>query len=62
MSGGMMDNFSEIRMMNIFQLKSFIRENRGVNAVIMSGTYDNEQRLLASQVLYAKNRMRLLSY
>jgi len=57
-----MDNFSEIRMMNIFQLKSFIRENRGVNAVIMSGTYDNEQRLLASQVLYAKNRMRLLSY
>lgn len=56
-----MNNFDEIRQMNVFQLKSFIRENRGINAIIMSGGYNGEQRLLSSQVLYAKNRLRLLS-
>ena len=56
-----MGNFDEIRLMNIFQLKSFIRENRGVNVVIMSGDYNDDEKLLSSQVLYAKNRLRLLS-
>ena len=58
----MKKEFKEIRIMNIFQLRNFIRENREVNVIIMSGNYNDEQRLLSSQVLYAKNRLRLLSY
>ena len=56
-----MGHFDDIRQMNVFQLKSFIRENRGVNVKIMSGGYNDEQRLLSSQVLYAKNRLKLLT-
>ena len=56
-----MRHFDEIRQMNVFQLRRFIRENRKVNVIVMSGRYDDDQRLLASQVLYAKNRLKLMT-
>jgi hypothetical protein len=56
-----MSRFNDIREMNKYELKSFIRSHRGVNVSIMSGDYSDEQRLLSSKVLYAKNRLRLLA-
>ena len=56
-----MSRFNDIRQMNLYQLRSFIRSNRGVNVSIMSGQYSEEQRMLASKVLYAKTRVKLLS-
>ena len=59
--GIQMSRFDDMRQMNLYQLRSFIRSNRGVNVSIMSGNYNEEQRLLASKVLYAKTRVKLIS-
>ena len=56
-----MSRFNDIRQMNLYQLRRFIRSNRGGNVSIMSGQYNEEQRMLASKVLYAKTRVKLLS-
>ena len=52
--------FDDVRLMNKFELKSFIRENRSIQQIIMQGNYSEKQRLLSSQVIYAKNRLRLM--
>ena len=52
--------FDDIRLMNRFELKSFIRDNRGIQLKIMSGNYNESERIKSSQVIYAKNRLRLL--
>lgn len=52
--------FDDVRLMNKFELKSFIRENRSIQQIIMKGNYSEKQRLLSSQVIYAKNRLRLM--
>ena len=55
-----MGNFDEIRLMNRYELKSYIREHRSIQKVIMKGRYSEEDRLLSSKVIYAKNRLRLM--
>tara|TARA_R100000353_G_scaffold75844_1_gene57643 strand:+ start:1183 stop:1398 length:216 start_codon:yes stop_codon:yes gene_type:complete len=58
---GVEDNpYDEIRLMNKYELKSFIRDNRSIQKTIMSGRYNEEQRILSSKVIYAKNRLRLM--
>ena len=58
---GVQDNpYDEIRLMNKYELKSFIRDNRSIQKTIMSGKYNEEQRILSSKVIYAKNRLRLM--
>tara|TARA_Y100000004_G_scaffold196787_1_gene268056 strand:+ start:2708 stop:2923 length:216 start_codon:yes stop_codon:yes gene_type:complete len=58
---GVEDNpYDEIRLMNKYELKSFIRDNRSIQKTIMSGKYNEEQRILSSKVIYAKNRLRLM--
>lgn len=58
---GVKDNpYDEIRLMNKYELKSFIRDNRSIQKTIMSGKYNEEQRILSSKVIYAKNRLRLM--
>ena len=58
---GVQDNpYDEIRLMNKYELKSFIRNNRSIQKTIMSGKYNEEQRILSSKVIYAKNRLRLM--
>ena len=52
--------FDDVRLMNKFELKSFIKENRSIQQIIMKGNYSEKQRLLSSQVIYAKNRLRLM--
>ena len=52
--------YDEVRIMNKYELKSFIRDNRSVQKTIMSGRYSEEDRLLSSKVIYAKNRLRLM--
>ena len=54
------NTFDNVRLMNKFELKSFIRENRSIQQIIMKGNYSEKQRLLSSQVIYAKNRLRLM--
>lgn len=54
------NNFDEIRIMNRYELKSFIRENRSIQKVIMRGRYNEDERMLSSKVIYAKNRLRLM--
>ena len=54
------NNFDEIRIMDRHQLRSFIRDNRGIQVKIMSGRYNESDRIVSSQVIYAKNRLRLL--
>ena len=54
------NNFDEIRIMNRYELKSFIRENRSIQKVIMRGKYNEDERMLSSKVIYAKNRLRLM--
>ena len=55
------NNFDEIRIMNKYELKSYIRENRSIQKVIMRGRYNEDERMLSSKVIYAKNRLRLMS-
>ena len=58
---GVEDNpYDEIRLMNKYELKSFIRDNRSIQKIIMSGKYNEKQRILSSKVIYAKNRLRLM--
>ena len=57
---GQENNFDEIRIMNKYELKSFIRDNRGIQVKIMSGRYNESERIVSSQVIYAKNRLRLM--
>ena len=57
---GVEGNFDDIRLMNKYELKSFIRENRGIQMKIMSGKYTESERIVSSQVIYAKNRLRLM--
>lgn len=52
--------YDEIRIMNKYELKSFIRDNRSIQKTIMSGKYTEEDRILSSKVIYAKNRLRLM--
>ena len=52
--------YDEIRIMNKYELKSFIRDNRSIKKTIMSGKYTEEDRILSSKVIYAKNRLRLM--
>ena len=52
--------FDEIRIMNQHELRAFIRDNRSVQKVIMKGNYSEKDRILSSQVIYAKNRLRLI--
>ena len=54
------NNFDEIRIMNKYELKSYIRENRSIQKVIMRGRYNEDERMLSSKVIYAKNRLRLM--
>jgi hypothetical protein len=52
--------YDEVRIMNKYELKSFIRDNRSIQKTIMSGKYTEEDRILSSKVIYAKNRLRLM--
>ena len=52
--------YDEVRIMNKYELKSFIRDNRSIQKTIMSGRYTEEDRILSSKVIYAKNRLRLM--
>lgn len=54
------NNFDQVRVMNKYELKSFIRDNRGIQVKIMSGRYNESERIVSSQVIYAKNRLRLM--
>ena len=47
--------------MKFYELKAFIRDNRSIQQTIMSGKYSEEDRMLSSQVIYAKNRLRLIA-
>ena len=53
--------FQRIRNMKFYELKAFIRDNRSIQQTIMSGKYSEEDRMLSSQVIYAKNRLRLIA-
>ena len=52
--------YDEIWLMNRYELKSYIREHRSIQKVIMKGRYSEEDRLLSSKVIYTKNRLRLM--
>ena len=52
--------FDQIRLMNRYELKSFIRENRSIQKIIMKGKYSEKDRILSSKVIYAKNRLRIM--
>jgi hypothetical protein len=52
--------YDEVRIMNKYELKSFIRDNRSIQKTIMSGKYTEKDRILSSKVIYAKNRLRLM--
>ena len=54
--------FQRIRNMKFYELKAFIRDNRSIQQTIMSGKYSEEDRMLSSQVIYAKNRLRLITH
>ena len=45
------NQFDEIRIMNKYELKSYIREHRSIQKVIMKGRYSEEDRLLSSKVI-----------
>ena len=53
--------FQRIRNMKFYELKAFIRDNRSIQQTIMSGKYSEEDRMLSSHVIYAKNRLRLIA-
>ena len=56
---GVKNNFDKIRLMNSYELKSFIRDNRSIQVKIMAGNYNEDERIKSSQVIYAKNLLRL---
>mgnify|MGYP001587311163 FL=1 len=56
---GVENNFDKIRLMNSYELKSFIRDNRSIQVKIMAGNYNEDERIKSSQVIYAKNLLRL---
>ena len=49
----------EIRYMNVYELKSFVRKNRSVAEKLRSRKYSENDRVLASQLVYAKNLLRI---
>lgn len=52
--------FDDIRLMNKYELKSYIKRNRSIQVKIMSRNYSENDRLISSKVIYAKNRLRLM--
>ena len=54
--------FQRIRDMIFYELKAFIKSNRSIQKTIMKGKYSEEDRMLSSQVIYAKNRLRLMTH
>ena len=54
------NEYDKVRYMNRYELKSFIRENRSIQKIIMIGKYSEKDRVLSSKVIYAKNRLRLM--
>ena len=54
------NEYDKVRYMNRYELKSFIRENRSIQKIIMKGKYSEKDRVLSSKVIYAKNRLRLM--
>ena len=54
------NNFDEIRIMNRYELKSYIKKNRSIQVKIMSRNYSESDRMVSSKVIYAKNRLRLM--
>ena len=57
---GVAKPFDDIRIMDKYELKSFIRDHRSIQKTIMKGRYSEKDRMLSSQVIYAKNRLRLM--
>ncbi len=55
------NRFDEIRFMNKYELRRFIKENRSIQLIFKSRSkYSRDQQLLSSKVLYAKNRLRTM--
>ena len=54
------NTYDEVRIMSKYELKSFIRDNRSIQKTIMRGRYSEDERVLSSKVIYAKNRLRLM--
>lgn len=52
--------FDDIRLMNKYELKSYIKKNRSIQVKIISRNYSEDDRLISSKVIYAKNRLRLM--
>jgi hypothetical protein len=52
--------FDDIRLMNKYELKSYIKRNRSIQVKIMSRNYSESDRMVSSKVIYAKNRLRLM--
>ena len=52
--------FDQIRLMNRYELKSYIKQNRSIQVKIMSRNYSESDRMVSSKVIYAKNRLRLM--
>ena len=52
--------FDDIRLMNKYELKSYIKRNRSIQVKIISRNYSEDDRLISSKVIYAKNRLRLM--
>jgi len=54
------NKFDDIRIMNRYELKSYIKQNRSIQVKIMSRNYSESDRMVSSKVIYAKNRLRLM--
>ena len=54
------NKFDDIRIMNRYELKSYIKQNRSIQVKIMSRNYSESDRIVSSKVIYAKNRLRLM--
>ena len=54
------NKFDDIRIMNRYELKSYIKKNRSIQVKIMSRNYSESDRIVSSKVIYAKNRLRLM--
>ena len=56
------ETFNDIRIMNKYQLRTFVKNNRSIQQIFLSRSrYTESQRILSSKVIYAKNRLRLMS-
>ena len=54
--------FNDIRIMNKYQLRTFVKNNRSIQQIFLSRSrYTESQRILSSKVIYAKNRLRFMS-